>query len=183
VSGSGRNILYEDKQESFHVRYLQRMPLGTSYIGIADYIEELLQRDPLNQDCVDVLVDNTGVGRAFADVLANRRIDLTRITITAGNEATHVGDNHWHVPKTVLISALDGRLNCGELKIAEKLAESEALRSELKDFRRHVSDAGRSTYSARSGSNDDLVLAIAMGVWFITRPSKGEYSWGFVQIY
>jgi len=183
VPGSGRNLLYEDKQESFHVRYLERMPLGTNYVAIADYVEELLQRDPLNQECVDVLVDNTGVGRAFADVLAKRRIKFTRITITAGAEATDAGDNHWHVAKTVLISALDGRLNCGELKIAQALAESETLRSELKDFRRHISDAGRNTYAARTGAHDDLVLAVAMGVWFVTRPSKGEYSWGFVRTY
>jgi hypothetical protein len=148
VRGSGRNLLYQDKQESFHVRHLERLPLGTSYVAIADHIEQMLRRDPLDQECVNVIVDNTGVGRAFADVLAKRRIKFTRITITAGNEATYAGDDHLHVAKIALISALDAALNCNDLKIAQALTESEALRSELKDFRRHISDAGRSTYAA-----------------------------------
>jgi hypothetical protein len=180
VRGASKNLLYEDKAERFHVRHLERMPLGTSYVAIADYIHQMLQRDPLNQDCVDVLVDNTGVGRAFADVLANQRIKFTRITITAGNEVVDVGDDHWHVAKIALISALDARLNCGELKIAQALTESGALRSELKDFRRHISDAGRSTYAARANAHDDLVLAVAMGVWWVGRLQKGEYSCSYV---
>ncbi len=54
------------------------------------------------------------------------------------------------------------RLHCGELKIAEALQESEALKNELKDFARKVSESGRVTFNARSGSHDDLVLALAI---------------------
>jgi hypothetical protein len=150
-----------------------------NYIAVAEHIRQMLQRSPLNQNCVEVVVDTTGVGRAVADIMQRERIPMTRITITAGTETTHNGDD-WHVPKIALVSALDARLNTGELKIAEALSESPALREELKEFRRHVSDAGRSTYAARAGAHDDLVLAVAMTVFWATRPSEGEHSCGFV---
>jgi hypothetical protein len=45
------------------------------------------------------------------------------------------------------------------------LSEAEVLREELKDFRRHISAAGRYSYDARVGKHDDLVLAVALGLW------------------
>jgi len=41
------------------------------------------------------------------------------------------------------------------LKIAADLHQAPALAEELKDFRRHVSDAGRNTYGARVGAHDE----------------------------
>jgi hypothetical protein len=38
----------------------------------------------------------------------------------------------------------------------------------LKDFQRKVSDAGRATYNARVGAHDDLILAVAIALWFST---------------
>jgi hypothetical protein len=39
---------------------------------------------------------------------------------------------------------------------------------ELKDFERNVSDAGSATYNARVGAYDDLILAVAIALWFAT---------------
>jgi hypothetical protein len=50
----------------------------------------------------------------------------------------------------------------GELRFAAELGEAHALHEELRDFRRHVTSAGRATYQARTGKHDDLVLAVAM---------------------
>jgi hypothetical protein len=49
-------------------------------------------------------------------------------------------------------------LHTDELKIAAALSDAEPLQEELKDFQRKVSDAGRTTYNARTGAYDDLVL-------------------------
>jgi hypothetical protein len=52
----------------------------------------------------------------------------------------------------------------------------------LKDFRRKVSVAGRYTFEARVGKHDDLVLAVAIGLWAIVGrpkppvPQFGTYS-------
>src|SRR5215470_17067807 len=91
-----------------------------------------------------------------------------RVTITAGLEATQYDAYTWHVPKGLLISGLDARMHTGELRIAAALGEAGALRDELKDFQRKVSEAGRATYAARTGAHDDLVLAVAIALWFAT---------------
>ena len=54
----------------------------------------------------------------------------------------------------------------GELKIAAALLDAEPLKEELKDFQRKVSDVGRATYNARVGAHDDLILVVAMALWF-----------------
>jgi hypothetical protein len=59
-------------------------------------------------------------------------------------------------------------LHTDELKIAAALSDAEPLQEELKDFQRKVSDAGRATYNARTGAHDDLVLAVAIALWWAT---------------
>jgi hypothetical protein len=46
------------------------------------------------------------------------------------------------------------------------------MKDELLDFRRKLSDAGRATYAARTGAHDDLVLAVAIACWWISRPQS-----------
>ena len=77
----------------------------------------------------------------------------------------------WHVAKALLVSNLDAMLNNGELGFAKNLTEAAAMEAELKDFRRYVGAAGRSTWEARSGQHDDLVLAVGIAAWWATRPS------------
>ena len=67
---------------------------------------------------------------------------------------------------TLLISGLDARLLSGELRFAAALGEAHALAEELKDFRRHLTSAGRASYQARVGKHDDLVLAVAIALWW-----------------
>jgi hypothetical protein len=57
------------------------------------------------------------------------------------------------------------------LKIAAALSDAGALQEEWKDFQRKVSDAGRATYNARTGAHDDLVLAVAIALWWATSRS------------
>jgi hypothetical protein len=70
------------------------------------------------------------------------------------------------VGKPLLISGVDARLHSGELRFAADLTEAHALADELKDFRRHLTSAGRATYQARTGKHDDLVLAVAIALWW-----------------
>ncbi|MBA3520027.1 MAG: hypothetical protein H0T75_20860 [Rhizobiales bacterium] len=73
-----------------------------------------------------------------------------------------------------MISTLDARLHTGELKFSDALADADAMSEELRDFRRKVSDAGRSTYAARVGRHDDLVLAVAIAVWWAAWPRRSS---------
>jgi hypothetical protein len=63
-------------------------------------------------------------------------------------------------------------LHSGELKIASNIADAGALKDELQDFARKVSESGRVTFNARSGSHDDLVLSLAIALFFaLNRPT------------
>jgi hypothetical protein len=74
---------------------------------------------------------------------------------------------------------LDARLHTGELRIAAELTEAGALAEELKDFRRKVSVAGRYSFEARVDKHDDLVLAVAIGLWAIVgRPTTQLAAFG-----
>ena len=52
------------------------------------------------------------------------------------------------------------------------------MKGELLDFRRSVSAAGRSTYQARTGAHDDLVLSTVIAVWWARRPEPQPLQFG-----
>src|SRR5262249_24002974 len=119
---------------------------------------------------------------AVSDLMLERGLKPIRVSITAGSEITPVGRDRWHVSKSELISGVDALLHDGRLKFAAALTEAGHLKDELKDFRRKITDAGRSTYAARTGRHDDLILAIAIAAWWANRPvsraGMGSYAWG-----
>ena len=72
------------------------------------------------------------------------------------------------VPKSTIVSCIDARLNTGELRFAKALMEAEALKDELANFHRHVSQTGKLLFEHRSGRHDDLIFACAIGLWWTT---------------
>lgn len=160
--------------ETFDVRHLQRLPLGLSYIDQVAHVAQLLARPPLVNAGCDLIIDETGVGRAVGDIFDNAGLHPTRVTITAGNDQSggHGMGWGWHVAKSILISTLDARLHTGELRFAAELQEAGAMAEELKDFRRKVGVAGRYSFEARVGRHDDLVLAVALALWAIVGRPK-----------
>ena len=156
-----------------HVRHLERLPLGASYPSIVQHVKDMLASYPLcgrdGDKRAELVIDQTGVGRAVGDIFDQAGLNSVRITITAGDAVSFNGGSH-HVAKTQLISTVDALLHTGTLKFASALIEAGAMKDELKDFRRKLTDAGRATYAARTGRHDDLVLAVAIGCWWISRP-------------
>jgi hypothetical protein len=170
-----------DKSNTFDIRFLQRLPLHLSYVDQVQEVKKLLARPPLSGRA-DFIVDATGVGRAVADLFNDAGVVPVQVTITAGTEQSG-GFKGYHVPKSVLISALDARLHTGELRFAAELQEAGTLADELKDFRRKVSAAGRYSYEARVGRHDDLVLSVALALWgAIGRPKPPVPISGFYHI-
>jgi hypothetical protein len=97
-----------------------------------------------------------------------------RVTITAGlEEGRGSRSRTWRVPKITLVSRLQAALHAGELKLAPALSEAEALRRELGEFRMRHTAAGSAVFGAREGAHDDLVLAVALGLWWAVRRAQG----------
>ncbi|MEO7050149.1 MAG: hypothetical protein ABI128_00645 [Rhodanobacter sp.] len=90
------------------------------------------------------------------------------VTITGGSDVTRTADG-WHCSKLELISRVQALLHSGELSIEPELADAAALLHELQDFRVSFSTAGNPIFGAREGERDDLVLAVALGIFGATR--------------
>ncbi|SLN77369.1 hypothetical protein [Oceanibacterium hippocampi] len=171
TEGTGKCEYRPDKSrweigiERQELRHLERLPLGKSYPEIVDYTALLMQRPPLVGNA-SLVIDQSGVGRPVFDLFKKIGVPAVGVTITAGESSMKVADDQWRASKTELISTLEARLHVGALKIASGLSEASVLAAEMKDFRRHVTAAGRATFSARVGAHDDLVLAAAISLWY-----------------
>jgi hypothetical protein len=181
----------------YHVRHLERPPLGTSYVGVVERILELLKS--LGDEELVLAVDTTGVGRPVADMLKARlnewldgdestQINAAWITITGGDSVTKVGEagGGLRVPKRDLASAPLVLMQNRQLKIAAEMPLAETLKRELLNFKVKINiTTGHDSYEAwREGDHDDLVLAVAMACWCGERylrkldslPRPGEWA-------
>lgn len=148
-----------------HIRHLQRFQLGTSYPEIVDQVKRMVMDDRIRDNYI-VLADATGVGRPVVDMMREKRIRVIPITITAGSNSVYDGQGGYHVPKRDLIICTQVLLQQKHVLFAEKLPEVRALTNELLNFQMKVTKSANDVYNAREGEHDDLVLSLAMAVWY-----------------
>lgn len=165
----------EAQEAVSHCRYLKRWKLNTSYPVIAEDVRQLCQRDPLMNNKPTLCVDSTGVGIGVLDIFKYLQpainCKLVPIQIHGGFEVVQNGLG-FSVPKRELVSAVQAALQTTRLIVSSKLAEAGVLVTELQNFRAEITETGRDTFEARSGTHDDLTLSIAMAVWFANRKVK-----------
>lgn len=159
--------------ERFDVRHLQRLPLGTPYPEQVARIRDLFTRPPLRGGDVPLCIDQTGVGAPVGDLFEADGLRPVRITFTSGFEPTGRG-RKWGVPKSTIVSGIDAKLHCGELRFAKALLEAEALKEELANFQKHVSQTGKLLFEHRSGRHDDLIFAIGIALWWTLERRKQQ---------
>src|SRR5262249_44758090 len=156
ISGGGMMAIRVDAS-LFRCGHLERLPLGTSYVGIVQHVARLLAKLPAG---TELAIDFTGVGRPVFDMFAAAGLSAAGILITGGtNETFDAGV--LGVPKLSLISRVQALLHEGRLKIHRDLGEAATLVRELQDFRCEYTASGAITFNARAGKHDDLVLALA----------------------
>jgi hypothetical protein len=153
------------------VRHLERLPLQTPYPAQVEVVAGLHRSALLKEP--EIVIDETGVGRAVGDMFEAGGLKPHRVTITAGSEETRAGATSWRVAKLILVSRLQASLHAGELKFAVGLSEARTLRQELSEFRMRHTASGAAVFGAREGRHDDLVLATAIALWRAQARSKG----------
>src|SRR5262249_49774515 len=92
--------------------------------------------------------------------------------ITAGHGASYdLASASYHVPKRDLVFGALGLLQQGRLKFARGLPEGDQLARELSTFSVKVNrETGNETLEAwRTQDHDDLVLALAIVLWYAQR--------------
>jgi hypothetical protein len=162
-----------DKPPKRHhaIRHLQRWPLKTSYLKILRDVAALVGKvkNPT------LVIDGTGVGVAVVDLFRHGRLPgrLVSVTITAGTQ-THPVDGGYSVAKKELVSSIQAAIQTRRLQVAPLLDEAATLKQELALFRSKVSTAtGHESFEAlRERDHDDLVLAVALAVWFGERGNR-----------
>lgn len=158
---------------TFYLRHLERMAPGTSYASIVKRVKAIYVglKDPM------LVLDATGVGKAAVELFREAEMGPWVVTITAGDEVV----DSWEmarVPKRDVVSTAQVLLQSERLKIAQGLPNSQLLLRELQGFRMNV-DLKRTSESLawREGKNDDLVLALAVGLWVAERHSGIPGTW------
>lgn len=152
---------YECPPQVFYLRHLERIPQGSSYAELVERVKSI--HDRLREPTL--AIDATGVGQAAVELFRRAGMEPWVVTITAGDEATEAGMNA-RVPKRDVISTAQVLLQTGRLKIARDLPSAQLLLRELQGFRMNVDLKRTSEKLAwREGVNDDLVLALAVGLW------------------
>lgn len=147
------------------VRFAERLPLNMSYPDMVARVLRMMET-PALRDC-RLVVDATGVGRPVVDMFRASRVVLFPVIITSGSEDSYHDDTGmWHIPKRELVSNVQIVLGHGRLRFA-KLPESDVIRREFQNFKLKITASRNATYEAwRTGDHDDLVLAVALAVYF-----------------
>ncbi len=155
-----------------HCRFLKRYKLNTSYPAIAEDVRQLTMREPLINNEPSLCIDSTGVGIGVLDIFRQLKPTINAriipIQIHGGFEVVQSGRG-FNVPKRELVSGVQAALQTNRLQVSRKLSEANLLVTELQNFRADISETGRDTFEARSGCHDDLVLSVAMAVWYAHR--------------
>lgn len=168
----------------YHVRGIQRWELGTPYDAVVEAVADLYDEPDLN-DALLVL-DRTGVGGAVADLFrqAYRRGKLGSLwplpmTITAG--FSHRGGARGYGETTVhkgdLVQRLYTLFEGERVKIPLGLPFAEDLTKEVRAFRpKQNARTGNLSFEAeRESDHDDLVIALALAVWYPHRRGMPRY--------
>ncbi len=175
-----------ESKPTYHLRYLERTPLGTPYPAIVTQTLALLRTPPLSHSS-PLVVDKTGVGSAVVDMFNAAGLPTRAVTITGGDVVSKEG-LHYKVPKRDLVSQLLTLYQTRRLKTAEGLPLFPVMLNELMNFQQTVNlTTGHDSYEAwRESVHDDLVLAVALATWYaatqLTIPMSPETARGFLAL-
>lgn len=182
-----RIALAEASDESFEVRTLKRWPHGTKYPAIVADVARALKSKLFQHEMTwssgrveieslprTLVIDRGGVGLPVVELFERalpEGVEMMAVYCHAGRAVTEPQAGYLNIPKRDLVYAAVTAFQTRQLKIAEDIEHAEALKDELQNFRRRISDSGRDTYEAGRG-NDDLVFALSLCCWAAGRHSE-----------
>ena len=168
---------------------MERLKLGTKYGDITRHVASMLAAPQLQRDPSKNRTPCELCSILAASVAVSRKTSSTRVLIPSASTLPVALETNWKrrhlysVPKEEAIIMLDARLHHDRfpLTFSKHLAEGDAFKQEIADFLRNLSGAGRMKYEARTGKHDDMVMALAIAVWWLSRPepatAQGRYGY------
>ena len=151
-----------------HLIHTYRPPLRTPYDDVIRRVNEIVNHSDLYQNCY-LVVDKGQVGGAIVQNMIRIGMRPYAINITGGSKVTEARGG-WNVPKADLVGALILALEQQTFRTHPNVVDRETLIHELKSFRMKRRVSGHMSFEAeRDRDHDDMVMSLAMGIWFSDR--------------
>ena len=170
---NGRQELTKRRREIVRADHLPAM----SYADLA-IVTRNLMIDPSIAGRAYLVVDSSGVGRAFCDLLDSKSVQHTRVQMVAGEnetETTERGRTFNNVGRNRLLSALNSAIHTGDLSIGNFEAR-DLLRQDLESFEADVGTSGRVRIEGgTSFGHADLAISAALALWLSDHRSVGAH--------
>ena len=176
VNGTvAKRLSTEDRYVSrYNLTYLERVALNTTYEDIVADIKTKLQ-NPQLEGRTTLLVDMTGAGIPVFQMMERAKLNPVGISITGGL-TPHKNEYGYTVPKKDLVAALQIGFQTRRLKIAAGLPFQDVFKEEIRNFKMKLTKSGNETFEAwRENIHDDLVLSVAMTLWYCMYVLGNEY--------
>lgn len=151
----------------YHVRYLERM-LDVPYSAVVDRVKHLVEQPEIGGRYA-LVVDQTGCGRPVLELFVKALPSVYGVTITGGDGQSVVSKSELRVSKQRLVSCCQVVTQAKEpqrILYAAGLQGLDVLRSEISTFKVKVTKNANEIYEAREGAHDDVILALALALWF-----------------
>ena len=161
------------KRTLLRLRYLERIPLGTSYPDVVCRVNDVMRQVSAEGGC-ELTVDGTGVGRPVVDLLRRSGLPckLNAAIITGGISESESNGYH-HISKKDLISGLQVALQLGTLQIAGGMKFGPAFVAEMAKMRvKESPPAGRLRETRNSGVGEAIRLRSTRGDMLLKAPQS-----------
>lgn len=143
--------------------------LGRSQVSYDELIDQTIWRldKPELYESTWHVVDATGVGLPTIDMMRRRGLSPVGVWLTSGAEARDQSYGY-SVPKTELINSLQLALSSGMIRFSQGL-DQEVQGQLLHEFKTFREKKGSKLEAWREKDHDDMVLSLAMNVWWLMR--------------
>ncbi len=166
-----RGVAYR-KEKRLAVRYLERMPLGTSWPEVVRRLRDIQRSLDAPEKMRTMVVDATGVGDPVVSMIRDAKLvwNVQAVNITGGIEVSKSQTKGgYNVPKRDLITNLQLLMQQRRLKVAGGIPEAALLAKEMQAMQVRQSTFGQEQFACwREKEHDDLVLATALACWWAT---------------
>ncbi len=152
--------------EHYLVRFLERLPPGTTYPALASRLAEILDLlAERGSKWLEVFVDATGAGEPLVELIEDAvdRCRVVAVYFSHGDQRSEEGRTI-RLGKAYLVSRLKILLETDQLHLT-RTPEAASLAEDLLAYEVEVTEDANERYGAfRVGRHDDLITALGLAV-------------------